>query len=167
MIAAEESITMAREAALARAAEQEARFAEIAQRRAEVMQSTGATVGEALSIAVGQQRRASQQIIAVISRELTARIIAATATAGIFAATPGGQFFAAALGAAITSAGAALSQLGGGGGGGRKSRTSGATSIGAVNVNVYNQGGGGLDPRVIRSAVEEGIRRGTIQLRPA
>jgi len=166
MIAAEESITMAREAALARAAEQEARFAEIAQRRAEVMQSTGATVGEALSIAVGQQKRASQQIIAVITRELTARIIAATAAAGIFAATPGGQFFAAALGAAITSAGAALSQLGGGGGG-RKSRTSGATSIGAVNVNVYNQGGGGLDPRVIRSAVEEGIRRGTIQLRPA
>jgi hypothetical protein len=167
MIAAEESITAAREAALLRASEQEERLAALAQKRAEVMQSTGATIGESLAIAVGQQQRASQQIIAVISRELTARIIAATAAAGIFAATPGGQFFAAALGAAVTSAGAALAQLGGGGNKGRKSRSAG-TSIGSVNVNVYNQGGsGGLDPRVIRSAVEEGIRRGTIQLRPA
>lgn len=161
MIAAEEAIVAAREAALVRQQEIDAALAASLERRAEIARSSGEAIGESLAVAVQGQRDASKQIIAIIARELAARISAAVATAGIFAATPGGQFAAAAIGAAVTAAAATLSQIGGGGGG-RRERQSAGTSIGSVNVTI--QGGTAMTQREIEAAVTEGVRRGTLRI---
>lgn len=156
----------AREASIRAAEEQAARLEELDRRRAESARQAGAAVGESLAIAVSQQRDASQQITAIIARELQARITAAIASAAIFSATPGGQFAGAAIGAAAAFALGQLAQIGGGGGGGRGGGGRTSPTIGSLTVNVQAQGGagGGLDVDAITAAVEDGVRRGTIRL---
>ena len=135
------------------------------QRRVDAAQGTGAAVGEALATGVAAQRGATQQIVAIIARELQARITAAIAASAIFGATPGGQFAAAALVAAIGVATSALTSIGGraggrggGGGGGAPTQT--------INVSVYGGSGGGMpgDDFVdaVVNAVQQGVRRGMV-----
>ena len=164
-IAAAEAL--AAEAAAASAERQrmaEEALAAAAERRAEVMRSTGAAVGESLALAVSAQRDSSRQIVAIIARELQARIAAALGASALLSATPGGQFAAAAIIAAI---GVATSQLAsiGGGGGRRGGGGGGGTSIGAVNVTVQaTNGAAPMDERALAAAVEDGVRRGTIRV---
>lgn len=135
------------------------------QRRLDAAKSTGAALGEALATGVAAQRGATQQIVAIIARELQARITAAIAASAIFGATPGGQFAAAALVAAIGVATSALTSIGGraggrggGGGGGAPTQT--------INVSVYGGSGGGMpgDDFVdaVVNAVQQGVRRGMV-----
>ncbi len=166
-IAAAEAL--AAEAAAASAERQrmaEEALAAAAERRAEVMRSTGAAVGESLALAVSAQRDSSRQIVAIIARELQARIAAALGASALLSATPGGQFAAAAIIAAIGVATSQLASIGGGGGRrGGGGGGGGGTSIGAVNVTVQaTNGAAPMDERALAAAVEDGVRRGTIRV---
>jgi len=135
------------------------------QRRVDAAQSAGAAVGEALATGVAAQRGATQQIVAIIARELQARITAAIAASAIFGATPGGQFAAAALVAAIGVATSALTSIGGRAGG-RGGSAGGGAPTQTINVSVYGGAGGALPSDdfvdAVVNAVQQGVRRGMV-----
>lgn len=137
------------------------------QRRRDVAQSSGASLGEALALGVSAQKQASQQMIGIVMREVQARIAAAVATSALASATPGGQFIAAALVAAIgvaTSQLAAIGASSGGAGGGGRGGGSTTNYAPSITVNYQSTGGGTRsDAEEIARAVEDAQRRGMMR----